>query len=113
MSVISKSTLKTFLRPEMVPLVMGFEKTSLQGFQQSEAQTSLLSYSFACSKFRYDTFQKANNKAADHYAQAGLRLCCSQKPRRQVFSCQALIITSTNYFFTLLYHFAKQIKNLL
>ena len=44
----------------------------VQGFQQSEIQTSLLSYSdylqnwiFGQNKSRYDTFQLANNKGAD------------------------------------------------
>ena len=56
----------------------------LPGFQQSETQTSLLSYrdllenwNFTCSKFRY-TFQKANNKGGDQTAKAGLPLYCSQ-----------------------------------
>ena len=46
------------------------EKTCLQGFRQSETQTSLFSYwdqlenwNFTCSKLRYGTFQKVNNKA--------------------------------------------------
>ena len=70
------------------------DKTCLQGFWQSEFQTSLLSYrdylenwNFTCSKFTYDIFQKANL----------IRLCgCSgwsapvlfANPRRQVFSRQ-------------------------
>ena len=32
-------------------------------------------HKLACSKFKYDTFQNANNKGTD--AQAGLRLCFS------------------------------------
>ena len=51
------------------------EKTCLWGFCQSEIQTGLLSYrdllenwSFTCSKVRYGTFQKANNKGADQTA---------------------------------------------
>ena len=58
------------------------EKTCLRGFRQSEIQTSLLSYrdqlengNFACSKFRYDTFQKANNKDADQTARMRRLVC--------------------------------------
>ena len=58
------------------------EKTCLRGFWQSEIQTSLLSYRdklenwiFACSKFRYHTFQKANNKGADQTAQMRRLVC--------------------------------------
>ena len=59
------------------------EKTCLRGFRQSEFLTSLLGYSemlengkFACSSFRYDTFQQANNKGADQTARMH-RLDCS------------------------------------
>ena len=45
---------------------------SLQGFWQSETQTGLLSWgdslenwNLAYGKFRYDTFQKVNNKDAE------------------------------------------------
>ena len=31
---------------------------------------------FACSKFIYDTFQKANNNGPDQSSPAGLHLCC-------------------------------------
>ena len=63
-------------------------KTCLQVFRKSETQTRLLSYwdkldicNFACSKFRYDTLYKANNKGAD---QPGPLLFTN--PRRHVFS---------------------------
>ena len=76
------------------------EKTYLRGFRLSRLQTSLLSYrdklenwNFAWSKFRYDTFQKANNKGADQTA-----LCAGWSAsllfailRRQVFSPRGLI----------------------
>ena len=59
------------------------EKTCLRGFRQSEYLTSLLGYSemlengkFACSSFRYDTFQQANNKGAGQTARMR-RLVCS------------------------------------
>ena len=46
--------------------------------------------SFACSKIRYDTFQSANNKGADHDRTARMRrlvgACAVRKPPRQVFS---------------------------
>ena len=51
------------------------DKTCLRGFQQSEAQTSLLSYrdkleirNFACCKLNCDTFHAVNNKGADQSA---------------------------------------------
>ena len=57
-------------------------KTCLWGFLQSETQTSLLSYrdllenwNFACSKFRYDTFQNANYNGADQSAQMRRLVC--------------------------------------
>ena len=63
------------------------------GVRQNEIQTSLLSYrdwlengNFACSKSRYDTFQKANNKDADQSVRMR-RLFCAfvvRNPRRQV-----------------------------
>ena len=53
-----------------------------RGFRQSEFQTSLLSnrdyleiWNFTCSKFTYDTCQKANNKGADQTAWMGRLVC--------------------------------------
>ena len=43
---------------------MGLGVTS---FRQRETQTSFLS--FSCGKFRYNTFQKANDKGSDQPAQ--------------------------------------------
>ena len=67
------------------------EKTCLWGFCQSEIQISLLSYrdnlenwNFTSSMFTYEISHKANIKGAD--AQTDQRLCCTQTPRRQVFS---------------------------
>ena len=58
------------------------DKTCLWGFRQSETQTSLLSYrdklenqNFTCSKYRYDTFQKVNNKGVDQSAQMHRLVC--------------------------------------
>ena len=58
------------------------EKSCLQGFRQSETQTSLLSYrgylenqNFSCSKFRDDTFQNPNNKGADQSARMRRLIC--------------------------------------
>ena len=52
------------------------------GFQQSEIQTSLFSYkdklenqNFACSKSRYNNFQKANNKCVDQTAWMSRLVC--------------------------------------
>ena len=71
------------------------EKTCLRGLRPSETQTSLLSYrdklenwNSARSKYRYGTFQEANNKGADQSARMR-RLACAlvvRKPRRHVFS---------------------------
>ena len=68
-------------------------QNGLRGIWQSETQTSLPSYrdqleywNFACSKFRYNTFQLANNKGTDQSARMR-RLVCAfvvHKPRRQV-----------------------------
>ena len=70
-------------------------KACLRGFRQSKTQTSLLSYrdwlenwNFPCYKFRYDTFQKANNKGAYQTAQMR-RLVCTfvvRKPPEDSFS---------------------------
>ena len=72
-------------------------KTCLQGFQQSETQTSLLSYrdylenwNDICGKFKNDTFQKANDKGTDQSAQMR-RLVSAfvvSNPQRQVFLSQ-------------------------
>ena len=71
------------------------EKTCIRGFRQSEIQTSLLSYrdqlenwNFTCSKFMYDTFQKANNKGADQSAQMRRLVCACvvHKPPEDRFS---------------------------
>ena len=69
------------------------DKTYISGFQQSVAQTSLLSYTdylenwnFTYSKFRYYSFQKANNKGSDQTAWM-CRLVWAfvvGEPRRQV-----------------------------
>ena len=60
----------------------------LPGFRQSDTQTSLLSFkdklenwNFACSKFRYNSFQNVNKKGDDQSAQADLHFCCSQTPQ--------------------------------
>ena len=68
--------------------------TGLRGFRKSETQISLLNHrdqlensNFNCNKFRYDTFQKANNKDADQTARMR-RLVWDfdfRKHRRQVF----------------------------
>ena len=70
------------------------DETCLGVFWKSKAQTSLLSYTdyletwnFACSKPRYDIFQKANNKGADQTARMG-RLVCAfvvRKPPKTSF----------------------------
>ena len=67
------------------------EKTCLRGFWQNETQTSLLSHRdelenwyFIWRKFRYNTFQKANNKGADQTAQMPRLVCAfvvSQTPK--------------------------------
>ena len=64
------------------------EKTCLRGFRLSEFQTSLLSYrdklvnwNFACSKFTYGAFQKANNKGAEQTARMR-RLVCDYAVRK-------------------------------
>ena len=64
-------------------------------FLINHTKTSQLSYSdklkncnFVCGKFRYDTFQKANDKDADQAAQMR-RLVCNfvvNKPKRQVLA---------------------------
>ena len=70
------------------------DKTCLQGFRLSEIQASLLSYrhyvengNLACSKLRYDTFQKANNKGADQSARMRRLVCACVvcKPRKTGF----------------------------
>ena len=82
-------------------------KTSLRGFRRNETQPSLLSYrNFACSKFRYDTFQTLNNKDAVQ-SERMLRLVCTfgvHTPRRQIFSrrCQIFYLLSTNYMLRLM-----------
>ena len=76
------------------------DKTCLQGFRQSETQTSLHSYrdqlknlNFACIKLRYDTFQKANNKGTDQSARMGRLVCACvvPKPEDRVSRIQAHI----------------------
>ena len=71
------------------------EKTCLRGFRRSEIQISLLGYknqlvtwTFARSKSRYDSFQFANNKGADQTARMR-RLVCAfvvRKPPKPGFS---------------------------
>ena len=70
------------------------EKTCLRGFRQSEFQTSLLSYrdkpenyNFTCSKYTYNTFQKANNKGADQTARMRRLVCACvvRKPPKTGF----------------------------
>ena len=58
------------------------DKTFLQGFSQSEFQTSIFGYrdklenwNFTCRKFTYGTFQKANNKGADQTARMRRLVC--------------------------------------
>ena len=54
----------------------------------SATETSLKIEIFACSKYRYDTFQQENNKGADQTVRM-CRLGCVfivRKARRQVFS---------------------------
>ena len=67
------SAILKYLCPLMQPR---HDITYLQGFGLRGTQTSLLSYrdwlenwNFACRKFKYDTFQKANNKGAYPTAQ--------------------------------------------
>ena len=43
-----------------------------------------------CSKFRYGTFHKLNNKDADQDAQAGLRLCCLKTPKKGIFASRPI-----------------------
>ena len=62
------------------------DKTCLWGFWQNETQSPASEASFACSKFRHDTFPEANNKGAEQMR----RLVCTFvvcKYRRQVFLC--------------------------
>ena len=72
--------------PTSVILCLTFEprckKICIQGFQLGNTQTSQLSYrdklenwNFACIKYTYDTFQRANNKGADQTSQM-FRLVC-------------------------------------
>ena len=73
------------------------DKTCLWGFRQSEIQPSLLCYrdyledqNFACSKFRYDSYQNRNNKGADQSAHPARmrRLVCAfvvLKPPKRAF----------------------------
>ena len=69
------------------------DKACLRSLRQNETQTSLLrgwgeNWNFTCVKFRYDTFQKTNNKGADQAAQMR-RLVCAfvvHKPQRRFFS---------------------------
>ena len=70
------------------------EKTCLRGFRQSEFQTSLLSYrdklencNFTCSKYTYNTFQKANNEGADQTARMRRLVCACvvRKPPKTGF----------------------------
>ena len=91
-----------YVLPELV-WASSRENLSSRGFRQSEFHTSLLSYidylenwNFTCSKFSYDTFQKANNKGADQTAWM-CRLVCTcvvrkppRKPRRGPFVYQLL-----------------------
>ena len=66
----------------------GLEKTCLRDFRLSEFQTSLLSYiDFACSKFSYGTFKKANNKGADQTARMRRLVCACvvRKPPKTGF----------------------------
>ena len=70
------------------------EKSCLRGFHQSEFQTSLLSYrdylenwNSICSKFTYDSFQKANNKGADQTVRMRRLVCACvvRKPPKTGF----------------------------
>ena len=90
------------------------DKACHRGFRQSETQTSLLSYrdlpekwTSTCSKFRYNTFQKANNKVADQSAHMRMLVCAFivRKPWRQVFSWRGLSYSEgtdaiSKYFYT-------------
>ena len=79
-------------------------KTYLQGFQQSQNQTSLLrrytdwldNLNFTCSKFKYDTFQKGNNNGTDQSVQVG-RLVCnfrgSQTPKTGFLALRPICVT--------------------
>ena len=83
------------------------DKTCLQGFRQSEAKTSFLSYrengNFTCGKFRYDTLQKANNNGADQTARMRrlVRAFVVRKPPKTGF------LTLMPNLSSLLYHFHK------
>ena len=70
------------------------DKTCLRGFWKSEAGTSPLSYTdyleiwnFACSKPRYDTIKKVNNKGADQTARMRRLVCAcvNRKPPKTGF----------------------------
>ena len=45
-----------------------------------------------CSKAKYGTFQKANDKGADWPGQAGLCLCCSLTPEDRFSRVEAQIM---------------------
>ena len=70
------------------------DKTCLRGFRQRENRTNLLNnrdyaehWNFACSKYIYDAFQKANDKCADQTARMRRLVWAFEvrKPQRQFF----------------------------
>ena len=77
------------------------------GFWKSKTQTSLLSYTgcleiwnFACSKPRYDTFQKGNNEGADQTSRMR-RLACACVIRKLQ---KTGFLASRPYLFYYLFH---------
>ena len=86
---------RTLVRPSRTAYGPRRDKCCPRGFRQIETQTSLLSYrdqledqSFACRKFRYDTFQNVKNKGADQSARMRRLLCAfvARKPQKTGFS---------------------------
>ena len=85
------------------------EKTCLWGFRPGKTQTGLLgfrsllvSWNFGFSKYRYYTFQAANNKGADQTAQMR-RLICAFLVRigqKQVFSWWGSYISDFEWNFS-------------
>ena len=71
------------------------DRTCLWASDKAKSRTSLLSYrdylencDFACSKFTYDTFQKANNYGADQSVQMRRLVCAivvSNSPQKTAF----------------------------
>ena len=79
-------------------------------FRESETETSLPSYrdwlehwDFAGSMLRYGTFQKANNKGADQFAQMRRLVCAfvGRKAQKTSFLASSFpAMSAHNYYFT-------------